>query len=172
MIPTLSGQLRSSPYVGQLMPCMASPAVLDSETDFTSMALMARRRWAPVLLSFAQRHDLMSRVIATIDEVLGDAVERILLHARVPAGGRMPANLARPSLFIVADLEPEIERLKAAGFSFLSIRDGIVRHPLEIGHNELEMTWQNAPADGAARFADLRRNIAGLGFDVTLEPAR
>ncbi|MGA2286884.1 hypothetical protein [Bradyrhizobium sp.] len=140
--------------------------MLTSEADFTAMALMARAEWAPVLLSFAQRHDLMRRIFQTIDAVLGDTLQRILLHSRVPAGGRMPAILARETVFIVSELECEIARLLSAGLSFLSIHEGFVRHPLEVGNNEVEIAWHNPPEGGAARFNLLTSELNKLGFSA------
>ncbi|MBV8753545.1 MAG: hypothetical protein JO309_01555 [Pseudonocardiales bacterium] len=164
MTLSFEAQLTSAPYAGTIIPSNRHPAVLDSEDDFAAAAQFARRSWAPVLMSFAQRHAFMARVFEKIRTVLADRIRRVVLHGRVPHGERMPPELASEGVFIVTELQPEVIRLTQTGESFLTFYEGFVRHPMEIGNNDVRIEWHNFPEDGPARFAALGDELLALGL--------
>ena len=76
-----------------------------------------------------------------------------------------PIELGQEKVFQLVDPQPEIDRLNGAGESFVSIYEGFVRHPLEIGSNDLMLEWHNCHGSGAVcQFNDLSRRLRSIGL--------
>lgn len=169
MTMVFQAQMRHSPYKGQVFPSEMRQPILQGETDFLGFTAMARREWAPILMSFPQKYDFLGKVFEHIWASLDTQIERVILNSRVP-GMRMPVDLGQERVFQVLDLAPEVARLQSTGQSFLTVFEGFVRHPLEIGNNELTITWYNPPSDEVAdakgRFAQLAEKLLAMGLEA------
>lgn len=165
------GWLRASPFRGELFNSSFRQLELMSEADFIAYHELARSRWAPVWMSFAQKSRFMMAVYQHLVETVWDDVDRMIMVARVPSV-RMPLELGQEKILQVVDLAPEVQRLEALGESFLSLYDGFVRHPLESGNNELRLQWHRPRAEHAARkFEDLTQRLRALGLDASVAGA-
>jgi hypothetical protein len=171
MTLSFRSQLLSSPFPDSLVSANLQPAVLQSEADFIAFAAFARRTWAPVLLSFAQKQAFMKSVVGAVWRHLDGCVDMIVINCRVPAGGRMANELGDVGVLLVSELAPEAERLARAGRSFVTIDEGLVRHPLEAGDNQLDLDWHLPSADGQQRFTLLTQELVGLGLTEVLPHA-
>lgn len=159
-----AGRLLTSPFLGEIYLSNIRPYQLVTEDDFIAYTSLARASWAPVLMSFGQKSEFLNRIVEHVVDAVGQHNCRILLNCRVP-GIRMPMALGKGNVFQVVDLSPEITRLTRAGESFVSIYEGFVRHPLEIGHNELLVEWHNCPdAAAVSRFRELSFCFFSMGF--------
>ncbi|MGP8431866.1 hypothetical protein ACT2FY_00730 [Paraburkholderia fungorum] len=168
MILSFRSHLLNSPFPASLIAANLQPAVLETEADFAAYAAFARRTWAPVLLSFAQKHTLMKSVVDAVWRHLDGGIDLILMNCRVPAGGRMAHELGDARVFLVAELAPEVQRLRRAGRSFVTIDEALVRHPMEAGDNHFDLHWHLPGADALQRFTPLTYELAGLGLTQAL----
>jgi hypothetical protein len=164
MTLSFRSRLLSSPFLPGVISANLQPSVLQSEADFAAHAAFARTTWVPVLLSFPQKHALFKDIVTAVWRHLGDSIDLMVMNCRVPAGGRMPAALGEERIFLVADLQPEINRLTRVGCSFVAIREGFVRHPMEEGDNGLDLDWHLPPKDAAQRFSPLTSELLALGL--------
>jgi hypothetical protein len=107
---------------------------------------------------------LMKSVVGAVRRYLDGRVDNVVINCRVPAGGRMAYELGDVGVFLVSELAPEAERLARAGRSFLTIDEGLVRHPLETGDNQIDLDWHLPSADGEQCFALLTQELVRLGL--------
>lgn len=160
-------QMHTSPFKGQVFPSEMRQPILQNEADFVGFAQMARKEWAPILMSFPQKYQFLGQVFEHIWACLDPHIERVLLNSRVP-GMRMPLILGEERVFQIIDLEAAVNQLLPSGQSFLSVFEGFVRHPLEVGNNEIVLTWHNPQcADAATRFQELSERLLKLGLEAT-----
>lgn len=165
------GRLKASPFQGELFNSSFRQLELVTESDFIAYHELARNRWAPVWMSFAQKSRFMVAVYQHLVETVWDDVDRMIMLARVPSV-RMPLELGQEKILQVVELEPEVQRLDALGESFLSLYDGFVRHPLESGNNELRLQWHRPRGEHAARkFEDLTQRLRAMGLDAEVAGA-
>lgn len=165
---TFRGVMRASPYRGQLFQSTFRQLELFTEADFAAYHELARRTWAPVLMSFSQKSRFMTELYGHLLKTVWDDIDRLILIARVPSV-RMPQELGQEKIIQVVELESEVQRLDALGESFLSLDEGFVRHPLEWGANELRLQWHRPRGEeAAAKFFELTRRLRDMG----LEPVR
>ena len=158
------GKLQASPFQGELFNSSFRQLELVTEADFLAYHELARPRWAPVWMSFAQKNGFMTQVYRHLVETVWDDVDRMIMVARVPSV-RMPLELGQEKILQVVELESEIQRLDALGESFLSLYDGFIRHPLESGNNELRLQWHRPRGDRAAeKFALLVQRLRAMGL--------
>jgi hypothetical protein len=164
MTLSFSGKLTVSPFKGQVFLCDTRFPVIATEDDFAGYAEMSRATWAPVLMSFPQKSLFLSRILSSVDATVGPHLDRIVMNCRVP-GRRLPVESMDEKLFLVVDLEPEINELVKTDDSVLAIYEGLVRFPLEEGDNDIVVTWHNCRGpDPEGDFAALSDALIKLGF--------
>jgi hypothetical protein len=131
--------------------------------DFLSYAALPRTApGVPVLVSMAEKQELLLRLVEQAFREL-QPLDDVLIAARIPTGGRMSERLLAANVFIVHDFALERARLLEEGHAVLTIADGIVRHPAEIGHNQVEMEW-HTPDPDPQRWEAFALSIASLGI--------
>lgn len=158
------GRLLDSPFEGELFLSDIRPGTLETEMDFVAYAQLARPNWAPVWMSFPQKCRFLGSIVQHIVDTVWDDIDLLLMICRVP-GIRMPLELGQEKIFQVVELEPEIERLAALGQSFLSMDEGFVRHPMEIGNNDLRLQWHlPRGAQAVPHFERLCERLRALGL--------
>ncbi|GAA4222757.1 hypothetical protein GGQ68_001005 [Sagittula marina] len=157
-------QLRHRPYPDQVISGDFNSLQLETADDFAAYRAMAQSRWAPILVSFSQKYQILDRVLAAIEAHLDDDYDVLLTTLRVPGAMRFPKRYYDDRLFLVADLAMETARQVSRGARVLVMQEGLVRHPMETGQNELVLTLHNADA-AATRFAACGQDLAALGFD-------
>jgi hypothetical protein len=163
-ILTFHATLQRAPYPEEIQRTGLLPPQIATETDFAAYRAFAKAEWAPVLLNFQQKYRFMEGILAAIRNHLGGDFDLILMTCRVPGVLRFPTAFNADDIFKVAALEPEACRLRARGLRLLTLHEGFVRHPMEVGGNELAMTL-DAPTDAAAvRFAALCEEITASGL--------
>lgn len=161
---TFEGQLASTPSPGEFFLSNIRPRELATDHDFASYRALARADWAPVQMSFPQKCRYLEQIVGCIRETVWTDVDWRLMNCRVP-GIRMPVSLGEEKILQVVELEPETQRLRALGYSFLAMKEGFVRHPSEVGDNRLRLDWHLPRRAGAvAAFEDLCRRLRALGL--------
>lgn len=165
-----SGRLVRRPFPGAPVNAGFAPPQLASEADFAAYADFATEGWAPVLVSFPQRHALMDAIVGLLEREIGAQAHTMLVTCRVPSGGAMPARLGAEHILNVVEPEAEARRLNRLGLSFLIVREGFIRYPMERGDNRLSVAWFNAP-EGAPALAALTAPLAALGVEQDLRAA-
>lgn len=163
--------LQRPPYPEEIQRAGLLPPQIATETDFAAYRAFAKVKWAPVLLNFQQKYRFMEGLLAAIRNHLGGEFDLILMTCRVPGVLRFPAAFNAEDIFKVATLEPEAGRLRARGLRVLTVHEGFVRHPMEVGGNELALTF-DAPSDAAADgFTALCAEITASGLWSAREAA-
>lgn len=158
------GALQASPFQGELFHSSFRQLELFTEADFVAYHELARNRWAPVWMSFAQKSRFMTELYQRLVETVWDDIDRMVMVARVPSV-RMPVELGQEKILQVVELQPEIDRLDEMGESFLSLYEGFVRHPLEIGNNEVRLEWHRPRGEQAAsKFDLLTQRLCAMGL--------
>ena len=139
---------------------------LETADDFAAYRAMAQADWPPILVSFSQKYQILDRVLGAIETHLDADYDVLLMTLRVPGAMRFPRRFYSDRLFLVASPEAEAQRLQAAAKRVLILREGLVRHPMETGRNELSMRLLNPAADVVPRFDACCREFEAIGFDA------
>lgn len=154
---SFAATLTQPPYAAERIETGHLPPQVITESDFAAYRSFAKPDWAPVLVSFEQKYRFMDALLARIRGHLDGQFDLILMTCRVPGVIRFPTAFNAEDIFKVAELEPEATRLRARGLRVLTLHEGLVRHPMELGRNELALTLNSdATAAFAAFVADLQ----------------
>lgn len=161
------GEFLGYPAPGKLTVCDYGLIPFHDDMDFESYEIMGRprrARWVPTRVNYAQKYQLLGEVLGILRREAGTALQEILLNSRMPSWHRMPSQMLGSDIFVVQDLEYEIGRLNAAGLSFISLYEGLVRHANEDGENEILLEWHQSPEDGLTRLQAMQTAFAALGI--------
>lgn len=153
-----------APYAQEPQQVGFLPPQVESETDFAAYRAFAKTDWPPILMNFAQKHRFMDELLTSIRRHLGGEFDLLLMTCRVPGVMRFPAAFNAEDVFKIAEIEPEASRLAAQGLRLLTLREGFVRHPMEQGANELELTLRGGSESGRRGFAALGAEILASGL--------
>lgn len=157
--------LTQHPYPDELIPAelLQSPQ-LSTQDDFSAYRAFAKKSWAPILVSFAQKYRFMDSLLEIVETHLAAHYDIMLMTCRVPGTMRFPDRFNSDKVFLVADIDAEMQRLLARGARFAVIEEGIVRHPMEQGQNEFALRLQNPEAAAKAAFEACTQALSKAGL--------
>lgn len=164
MILEYRSYLREHPFENEMISGDFNSLQLETADDFAAYRAMAQADWPPILVSFSQKYQILDKVLEAIETHLDADYDVLLMTLRVPGAMRFPKRYYSDRLFLVADLAMETHVLLKKGKRVLVVQEGLVRHPMETGQNELFLTLHNAAADAGPRFTACRQDLAELGF--------
>lgn len=140
--------LHRSPFPDEIVSADLTPPQIASEDDFACYAAFARPDWAPVLLSFEQKYRFMDAVLEIVDRHLDEHYHTLVMTCRVPGTMRFPKRFNDPRIIKVSSIRAELDVLLPTGLPVLAMHEGFVRHPMEQGSNEFQLSLHN-PRPGA-----------------------
>ncbi|MGL6208438.1 MAG: hypothetical protein ACRC14_01250 [Paracoccaceae bacterium] len=162
------GYMTRVPYPEACVSGDLNALQLETADDFAAYRAMAQADWPPILVSFSQKYQILDRVLGAIETHLDADYDVLLMTLRVPGAMRFPRRFYSDRVFLVASPEREAQRLHSAAKRVLILHEGLVRHPMETGRNELSMRLLNPAADAGARFDACCREFEAIGFDAPL----
>jgi len=152
------------PFANEVISGDFNSLQLETADDFAAYRAMAQADWPPILVSFSQKYKILDKVLETIETHLDDDYDVLLMTLRVPGAMRFPKRYYSDRLFLVVDLGMETKTLLDRGKRVLVVQEGLVRHPMETGQNELFVTLHNPDPDVGPRFKASVEGFAALGF--------
>jgi hypothetical protein len=156
--------LHEHPFENEVISGDFNSLQLETADDFAAYRAMAIADWPPILVSFSQKYQILDKVLETVETHLDDDYDVLLMTLRVPGAMRFPKRYYSERVFLVADLEMEKKRLLEWNKRVLVVQEGLVRHPMETGQNELFLTLHNPKSDAGSRFAACSEGLEALGF--------
>ncbi len=141
--------LKCSPGPSSCIPGDAPLPQLVTESDFAGFATMAQENWGNVYTTFTQKYILMHRIVSLILESMECHIDFLIMTARMPGMMKFPISFQDKKVFIVSNPELEGNRLLPTQKPFITLYEGFVRFPMEIGNNELQLEFHNIKNDSA-----------------------
>lgn len=136
----------------------------DDDLDFDSYRMLGRGTWPASRVTYERKYELLSEIFDLIRKHAAGQFSEMLVYSRMPSIMRMPKPLFGPDVFFLLGLDDEAQRLQPTGLSFLTIREGFVRHALEDGDNQITVRWFNAPDLALVAMQEISKALEALGI--------